>query len=304
MKYALTKLQAGFPSDKIGCHSWVKLATIFTYRYSLFSQLHKGLRNMTMTIVTTAANLAADSLTIPLATLNAFGLASGEYANTVVGIQRALIAALKAVAAEPFGSVIGLSRPAAVTQAVAGTNLINTTFSLTETLVGNLTVTPTTLEKIPLPSSGTNSGVGGLAIADIFAGADIQGSGTSVTNVLAIPTEDLAFWGSDISSPSTNVGTGADNRIIIGALYKLLAMETEDANVVVRTASVSSSIVGRTITAPAQGTLPANATATTNPTTGIDPTHRVIAVSSTMTITFQQVLNQTNDTIDVNFATA
>jgi hypothetical protein len=259
---------------------------------------------MTMSIITTAANLAADSVTIPLSTLNAFGLASGEYANTVAGIQRAIFAVLKGVAAEPFTSVIGLSRPAAVIQSVPTANLVNTTFSLTETLVGNLSATPTTLTKIPLPSSGTNNGIGGLALSDIFAGTDIQASGTSVTNQLVIPTEDLAFWGSDIASPSTAVTTGSDNRIIIASLYKLLALETEDANVIVRTSSVSSAIVGRTISTPAQGNLPANATVTTNPTTGLSASDRLIGIASTMTITFQQVINQAADTIDLNIVTA
>lgn len=258
---------------------------------------------MSISIITTAANLGADAVTIPLSTLNSFGLASGEYANTVVGIQRALFAVLKAIAAEPFTGVIGLSRPATVAQASAGSNLLNSTFSLTETLVGNLSTTPTTLGLIPVPSSGTNNGIGNLALGDIFSGVDVQASGASVTNQLVIPTEDLAFYGATLD-PSTNVGTGQNNRKIIAALFYLLALDTVDTNLLPRTATVQSAIIARSVSVPATATLPANAVAATNPTTGLDPTHRLIGIASTMTITFQQLINQAADTVDINFVTA
>lgn len=255
---------------------------------------------MAISVITSAANLADDAVTIPLSTLNSFGLASGEYANTAVGVQRAIFSALKAIQAESFAGVVGLTKPANVAQATAGVNVLNSTFSLTETLVGNLSTTPNTLGVIPLPSTGTNNGVGGLALGDIFAGVDVQASGTSVTNQLVIPTEDLAFYGA-VLTPSTDVASGADNRKIIASLFYFLA---SDSSVSVRTASVQSAITARSVSVPAIGTLPVNALAATNPTTGLDSADRLIAIASTMTVTFQQVVNQATETVDVNFVTA
>jgi hypothetical protein len=255
---------------------------------------------MAFSIITSSANLAADSITIPLSTLDSFGLSSGERANTPADVQRAIFSALKAIQSESFTSVVGLAKPGAPTQANPAVNLLNNTFSLTQTLVADLTAQPNTIGLIPLPTAGTNNGIGGIGVADVFAGAAAQASGTSVTNVLAIPKADLSPFGFAPAN-GTNFASGDDDRNFFSALLQYLATSNDIA---LRTATVSSSVVARSLTAPGAGTLPANATAATNPTTGISADSRVLPIASTFTITFQQAINQVNETVDINFVTA
>jgi hypothetical protein len=244
---------------------------------------------------TTAVNTTGSALILPLDELLEFGLNASEFSNTAANIQRAIFALLKAIQGQALTGVLGVAR-GNLGQVLASPNLINNTFSWSFDRLVNLT--QNTVGQIPLPTTGSNSGEGGLSLAEYLDGGNVRvvGNNTSVTDSLIIPVSDLSPLG-------YNPGTGTldplgDDRLFYRAFFRYL---TSNSQFPVRANGTPSAITARAVTAPALTVLPANALDATNPTTAIPSGDTVAILRQTYTVTMQQTINQATDTVDVNF---
>jgi len=157
-----------------------------------------------------------------------------------------------------------------------------------------------TISVLPVPTTGTESGKGDFAIADIFPNAVKLAAGDAITGEgVVIPTADLVPYGSPTHA-SVNPAVGQDNRGWFAGLYGFLSQ------LGIRTTSVASAITAASRGATTAVTLPTAATDATNPTTGIlaaDLPKRSF-FSHTYSLTLQLALNQTSQAFDVNVVTA
>lgn len=176
-------------------------------------------------------------------------------------------------------------------------SLSNFTFTVQHQYVSKLS--DGSVSVIPAPDSGANSGVGALAIADIFANAASLDAEDAVSGEgMIIPYADLADYGG--SAPAA-ISNGNDNRDVLAAITR--AMPTLLSN---RDASTASAFTASSQSASAPFTLPAAATAATDPTTGISASEldKIMTNQLTSSVTVQVALNQTAQTFDVNVVTA
>ena len=243
----------------------------------------------------TSVNTTGISLIVPLEELLDFGLASNEFTNTPSNIQRVIFSLLKAFQVQPLTGVLGIAR-GNLGQVLASPNLINNAFSWSFDRLVNLT--QNTVGQIPLPTTGSNNGEGGLSLASYFDGGDVRvvANNTAVTDSLIIPVSDLSPLG-------YNPGVGTldplgDDRLFYRAFFRYL---TSSSQFPIRVANTLSAITARAVTAPALTGLPAGALDATNPTTAIPSGDTVAILRQTYTVTMQQTVNQATDTVDINF---
>lgn len=254
---------------------------------------------MTIQIVPTGGAAAtADSLSISQTDLAAFGLTAAEMTVNDNGFYRAIFALLKAFQAENLTGKLGIAHPATPQETRAGTGLTNRVYTANFEYYNKFG--QNSLLPIPLPTSGTQNGLGGIAIADIFANATKVAATTNVANpAVLIPTADLLPYGSP-SHGSLNPAGGQDNRAWFSALYAYLA-----DNIPLRTASVASAVIARTRTV-SNLSIPANYTQTTNPVSGISSSDLPLITANTISyaITIQTIDSNSSDTFDVNVVTS
>jgi hypothetical protein len=179
-----------------------------------------------------------------------------------------------------------------------GTNLINQTYTLTAQYFANLA--NNTIQPIPVPTSGSNSGRGGVKIVDVFAGATklAAAADTGGAGVL-IPSAELAPYG----GPShANIDVNQDSRAWLSALFLYLADKAT-----VRGTNTASAVVAVNPVLTVTGALPAGAlVAANNPTSGIDPTKQVtnVLITRSVSITLQLLVDTQNETIRPNHVVA
>ena len=144
----------------------------------------------------------------------------------------------------------------------------------------------TPLAPLPVPVSGTNSGVGDFALTDIFPNATKVASAASLTDSgVLIETAPLTRHG----SPShASLSLSGDNRSYLNAFFRWMASNSE---VPTRTGSVASAVTNKNAAAPTIFSLPTAATAATNPTTALSSADLdlLVPVNFTSSVTFNLI---------------
>lgn len=246
-----------------------------------------------------ASNGVPAGLYIPRADLP--GITAGEFAagasqatkegKAVLAICNALFDYFSANSTTLVGMI------ATRAKASASDVLDNLTFTFQHQYVAKLS--NGSFGQIPLPSSGTNSGVGGVAIKNIFPNAASLAAEAAVSGEgVVIPYADLSAFGGSVPG---SINAGTDNRSLIAAINRAMP-----DLLAIRSASVASAVTAAAQSTAASFTLAAAATAATNPTTGlVEAELDKIALSQmSSAITIQVALNQTAQTFDVNVVTA
>jgi hypothetical protein len=180
----------------------------------------------------------------------------------------------------------------------AGTDLINQNYSFTAQKVANYD--SDTLSMIPLPTTGTNAGLGKFAIADLFAGAAKVNAGGAISGAgFLIPTALLTAY-SSLTHAGLTVSAVSDNRDWFHALLDWLGNA-----VALRSATQASAITSRSASSPSGNAPSGVLIATPNPTSGLlaAETDRIAVLSKSYSITVQLVLNSVTQTFDVNSVT-
>lgn len=154
------------------------------------------------------------------------------------------------------------------------------------------------IEFVPAPATGTYSGQGAIAIADIFPDAEIvTATGAISGEGLLIPWADLATLG--VTTTPSNIAVGQDNRNILAALYKYIQT----------VATIRATGIVSAITATSEGNItrkivPTDWTDATNPRANVSTawlkTHKLVTVPYNITIEY--LMNQQTQAFEVNVA--
>lgn len=150
-----------------------------------------------------------------------------------------------------------------------------------------------TFDVLPLPSIGTNSGIGGIEIDTVFPNAVV------VAAEGAIPSEGVLIPNSMILN-TVDASLGVDARDYLEGL--LLAVAST-GGVTLRSASVASGIISvANPTAYAVFALPTAATDATNPTTDIlaADLNKIATVQKTIGYTLQLLMNDLTGNFEIN----
>lgn len=152
----------------------------------------------------------------------------------------------------------------------------------------------TPLAPLPVPTSGTNSGVGDFAFTEIFPNATkVASAGSIADSGVLIETAPLTRHGCPAHA---SLSLSGDNRSYLNALFRWMASSSEVPS---RSGSVASAVTNKNASAPSIFSLPAAATAAPNPTTALSASDLdiLILVSMTSSITFNLANTGPNPTI-------
>jgi hypothetical protein len=249
-----------------------------------------------------AGTAVADGVFIPVTGVS--GLLAAEMASGVaadVKLSKAVYALLEkayTILSPSVFNKLGFTA-AKASPAGSGTDLINQNYSFTAQKVANYDTD--TLSMIPLPSTGTFSGLGKFAIGDLFAGAAKVSAGDAIASAgFLIPTALLTAY-SSLTHAGLTVSGVSDNRDWFHALLDWLGN-----SVALRSATVSSAITSRSASSPSATAPSGTLISTTNPTSALsaNETDRYAVLSKSYSITVQLALNSATQTFDVNSVTA
>lgn len=237
---------------------------------------------------------ASDGVFIPIADLP--GVVAGELAaaeDTGKKVAKAILGALQGIANTLPSNALGLT----VTRATAspGTDLTNNILTLTSQFYVDHETKQ--MDSLPVPSAGANSGVGGVAITDVFPNAEkIAADGAISGEGFLIPTANIAMYGAPAHGA---IALANDSRLWFMGLAQWL---TVDSNFAIRSPSQASGIVARSRGGTAAVTLPANATAATDPTTDLAASDlsKISVLQHSFSVTVQTIMDQAAQTFDVN----
>jgi hypothetical protein len=241
---------------------------------------------------------AVDGVYIPVANLP--GIVSSELATTESAPAKAgktLLALLNRIfdvlSPSNFGK-LGIAVAKAAPAGVAP-DIFNQTFTMSWQKMVNLD--NNTVEQIPVPTTGANTGVGKFSILDVFPGATKVVANDNISGAgIVIPTSALSHY-SSLTHAELTVSANSDNREWFTALFDHLAIDAD-----VRSASQQSAIIATTASQIGALPIPVNFTQATNPVSGILPADlpRRGLIVRTLTYTIQCVVNQSTQTFDVN----
>lgn len=180
----------------------------------------------------------------------------------------------------------------------AGQDLINQGYNLTLTYAADHGAG--TVGQLPIPTTGANLDVGKFGIVDLFPNAAKVAAAANTSGAgIVIPSAELEAYGAPAHAAVT-IAAAEDNRDWLAALVNYLAVMTT-----VRSAVDASAVTARSRGSATGITPPANFTDATNPTTGLTaadlPSYSFFTVAYAMT--FQLLLDQPNQTFDVNNVT-
>jgi hypothetical protein len=179
----------------------------------------------------------------------------------------------------------------------AGTDLTNNVFNLSNQFYADHQTKE--IDVLPLPTTGENSGKGGVAVTDVFPNAaKLAADGEVPGEGIVVPTADLQRYG---SPDHATLDPTADSRLWFQAIGEYFGNE-----LTTRSTSNASAIVGRSRGNTQPITLAPQATDSTNPTTGIasDDLNKISVFAHTYSVTIQVKLNQSTQTFEVNHVTA
>lgn len=189
---------------------------------------------------------------------------------------------------ENANTLVGFS--ATKTQTSVATNILNWIYNFTFQKVAYQS--DGTFSELPLPIAGTNAGIGGIEIDEIFPNAEVVSAAGAISGEGVLIPNSMILGGSAAA-------LGADKRDYLEGLLTTIA----GGDVTVRTAQNASAIIALTNpTNFTSFTLPAAATQATNPTTGIASSSlgKISTVQKTVAYTVQVILNDLTGQFDVH----
>jgi len=246
-------------------------------------------------------NTTAAGVFLPVASL--WNVQATELASTAADRESRVMFGLLEKLCNPNSPFVTLANKLGVSSAYttptgAGTNLLNQTYTLTAQYFANLA--NNSIQPIPVPTSGNNSGQGVVKIVDAFAGATKLGATTATGGAgILVPSSELASYGGPAHA---SIDVNQDGRAWLSALFLYLADKAT-----VRSATVASAVTAVNPVLTVTGVLPAGAlVAASNPTSGIDPTKQVtnVLITRSVSVTLQLLVNTQNETIQPNHVVA
>ena len=221
------------------------------------------------------------------------GTAAQQIANAVFGIVKQIYNTISPSSFAALGITVANS------EAKPSVGITTRTYSLTGQYIADIDAQ--SVGPVPVPGSGTNSGVGKFAITDVFPSAALVAAAGSISGAgIVVETAPLVNYGSPAQG-SLNPASGQDNRNWLLALYNWFV----DGGLTVRVSGTTqSAITTASRSTPVNSQLPTNATASSNPTTGVNAAalNRIFVSSVTYTIAVETIDDQTTDTFSVNVA--
>lgn len=245
-----------------------------------------------------AANGVPAGIFLPVSDLP--GVVAGEFGageSQVTKEGKAMLSYLNALFAyyeANTATILGMA--ATFAKASISNTLSNFTFTVQHQYLSKLS--DKSYDQLPLPAAGANSGVGGVAIADIFANAESLDAEDAISGEgFVIPYADLAAYGGEVP---VSIAAGQDNRDLLAAISRGVGEV-----LTIRDATTASAVTANTQSTAATFTLPAAATAAVDPTTGIlaSEVDKIATTQMTTSYTIQILLNQAAQTFDVAVAT-
>lgn len=235
-------------------------------------------------------------LFIPVADLP--GVTSSELNGTPSGTEKALFAILNKVYNvlspsnfDKLGFSVAKPNPTGV-----AADTVNQNYTLSNQLMIDLSTL--SVDQVPVPSAGANSGVGDIPLASVFPGASaVAASGAVAGAGIVLLNSELSAY----AAPAAATAVSGDGRQYLASLIAYLAGEAS-----VRDGSTASSVISKSRSAATGFTPPANWTQSTDPVTGINASDLPVLAFITITysLTVQLILNQSTQTFDVNLATS
>lgn len=152
------------------------------------------------------------------------------------------------------------------------------------------------LAPLPIPSAGTNAGIGEVTLIDVFpnatkiaAAADPGGSG------LLIESASLTSFG---APDHASLVLADDARMWLGAFFRYLATSTD---LPIRSSAVSSAVIAKSAPSYSSFSLPAAATASTNPTTDLVASElpQTVLIQQSASVTFNLVASSPAPTLEL-----
>jgi hypothetical protein len=246
-------------------------------------------------------NTNAAGVFLPVASL--WNVQATELANTAADRESRVMFGILERLCNPSSSFVTLQNKLGVSSSYttptgAGTNLLNQTYTLTAQYFANLA--NNSIQPIPVPTSGNNSGQGVVKIVDAFAGATKLGATTATGGAgVLVPSAELIPYG----APShASIDVNQDSRSWLSALFLYLAHKAT-----VRSANTASAVIAVNPVLTVTGVLPTGAlVAASNPTSGIDPTKQVtnVLITRSVSVTLQLLINTQSETIQPNHVVA
>ncbi len=228
-------------------------------------------------------NASFNGVFIPATNLVNGGIQSAaEFADAVaanIKRDKALLAIAEISTAFVAGLASGLSLGLSVTRPAAAS--LSLTYGVTYQAYTMLNAN-NGLAPLPVPVSGSNSGVGDFAITDIFQNA------TKVASSAAIAESGVLIESAPLTrydAPAhASLNVAGDNRDWLAALFRWIG--NDNTSFPIRTVSAPSAVITKTVTAPSTFALPATATASVNPTTALENSDRDVFVGVQFTTQF------------------
>lgn len=241
-----------------------------------------------------AGTAEAAGLFVPISDLP--GLDALELDGSTLGSDKAVLAILNAfydtLSPSSFDKLgISVSKPNPVGQ---GSDLIAQNYSaIFDFMADHETLS---LDVIPEPVTGVNSGVGVVALADIFPNATAVAAAGATTAGIVIPNTEVGDYGAPVAA-----SIPSDARQYLASLYHYIVSEA-----VTRTAETASGITAKSRGAATGFTPPPAWTATTDPISGVTALDlpKLSFFRVTLSITVQLLLSQETQTFDVNSVTS
>lgn len=245
-----------------------------------------------------AATGAADAAGVFIPAEDLAGVSDGEFSDaTATSIKRGkLVNGLVNKIVDYITAQTNLLGFAATkgTPTGAGAGLINVTYQLTSQYV--VTWSSKAISTIPLAGSGNNANYGRIGLKSIFPNAAVIASGGDVPDEgVILPTADLQNYGGPASISA--IETTNDNRDVIAAIFRMMGADTNLLNTTENQTGVTTQSVGT----PTSFTPAAALFAASHPQSGLtEPLSKYSFFQQVNSITLQYLLNQDNQTFEVN----
>lgn len=241
---------------------------------------------------------ASDGVFIPVSDLPgvvAGELADAEPVNTKVA--KALLGAFYGIVNNLPNNGLGVSASRATNS--AGLDLTNVSFTISPQIY--VDYENKTFDALPVPTKGSNNGIGQIAISDIFTNAEkVDSDGAISGEGFLIPSAEIKVYG----SPShANLAPATDIRLWLKGFAQWVSV---DDSIPVRSGTEASAITSKIRSNANTVILPPAATDADNPTTGFESAdlNKIAVLSHNFQVTIQVKLNQETQTFDTNVVTS
>lgn len=238
-----------------------------------------------------------DGIFIPVGDLLNGGIeGSVEFADVepaALKRDKAMFAVSEVVTAYIAGLAAGLALGISVTR--PNTASVNYTYGLTLQL-HEVLGSGNPLAPIPVPSTGSNSGVGDFAFTDLFPNAvKLAAAADPAASGVSIETASLAAYGAPAHG---SLDLATDCRMVLGALFRYMA---SSADLPVRSTTEASAVTSKTASNYVSFTAPAAYTADTDPTSGLISADlpRTVLINQPSAVTFNLVASAPQPTLEL-----